>query len=87
MTFGRKTLGYKPKNKSKFWTMINKVKRLQIVGSAKGITLPKKWLEEMDWRHGDFLITTFDVLNNRVVIRKAKEGELEFEKVNQLKSE
>jgi len=86
MTFGRKTANYNPQNKSKFWKLINKVKRLQIVGSARGITLPKRWLQEMDWRHGDFLVLTYDILKEQVVIRKVVPGELEFEKINQLKS-
>lgn len=86
MTFGRRTVYYNPTNKNKMWRIFNKIKRLQIVGSCHGLTLPRAWLKAFDWRRGDFMMITANMQDETIIIRKAKEGEFAFEKVNEPES-
>lgn len=61
---------FKQRKKSEFWNRTHKLRRLAHVGSSRGVSIPKAWLEEMQVNDGDYLMMVYNPENDSVNIKK-----------------
>jgi antitoxin component of MazEF toxin-antitoxin module len=45
--------------------------KIRQTGNASGITLPKKWLRELNWSEGDFIRLRLDKSRGLITLQKA----------------
>ena len=61
----------KQEDKTKLWNNFVKIKKLQKQGpKAKCVTLPKSWLEALDWNLNTHIVLTCDFFTKEIKIRE-----------------